>query len=711
MSVQSEIQKLREEIQQHDHKYYVAATPTISDLQYDRLLEKLRELESQHPHLRTADSPTLRVGDAPVPHLEQVEHRVPMLSIDNTYSREDLAAYFERTHRNIADFANAADSDAEESPSKNAKESSKDSASDSSATGSENAVPEPAWVMEYKIDGVAASILYENGILTTALTRGNGSVGDDITHNVKTIRNVPLRLIGDDVPPVLEVRGEVYMTNSDLADLNLQQVAAGEDPYKNTRNVTAGTIRLLDSRIAAQRNLRFFCHGIGYTEGLELQNPTYIEFLAAIQRWGLTPTPDVQRFANAAQTLSGVAKLEEEMPALDFEVDGIVFKLDDLQLRKQLGVRSKSPRWLIAYKFERYEATTRLESIDVQVGKSGAITPVAYLTPIDIADTTVSRASLHNADEIQRLDVRVGDVVVVEKAGKIIPKVVRVEKHLRDGDPQQFQFPTQCPECESPLQRDEGGVYIRCNHAACPAKLRGKLIFFAGRSGMDIDGLGEKIVDQLIDKSMVQGFADLYQLTSQQFVEHVDLVKERKANKLVAAIAETKTRGLARVLTAIAIRHVGARVAKILAGAFGDIDKLRSASLDDLSAVDEVGPVIATSVHQFLNSDDGWQQIQDLRQQGVDMTSPLTAETHATQDSGPLAGKSIVVTGTLQHYTRDSIKAKIEECGGRASSSISKSTDYLVAGTKAGSKLTKAQKLGVQVLTEEEFEQLTNSTT
>ena len=386
------VEQLRREIRRLDHLYYVAASPAVSDLEYDRLLEELKQLEADHPELQSSDSPTQRIGDAPVDHLQQVPHQVPMLSIDNTYSREELQAYFDRTEKLLED-------------------------------------EKIGWVMEFKIDGVAASVRYEDGQMKLALTRGNGQVGDDITHNIRTVRDLPLRLRQPQksiAPKVLEVRGEVYMTNADLADLNLRQIEAGSEPYKNTRNVTAGTIRLLDPSIAAQRNLRFFCHGVGETDGLKATN--HMDFLGEVGELGIPPTPQVRLLNGSKAAMKAVAELEEAMPDLPFEVDGIVFKVNDFAQRERLGIRSKSPRWLIAYKFERYEAVTTLESITVQVGKTGAITPVANLAPVDIADTTVSRASLHNADEIERLDVREGDTVVVEKAGKIIPKVVRVEK-------------------------------------------------------------------------------------------------------------------------------------------------------------------------------------------------------------------------------------------------------------------------------------------
>lgn len=665
-AIETRMRELREEIRHHDRLYYVEAKPVISDLEYDRLLNELKDLEHEHPQWITADSPTQRIGDEPVPYLSQVPHRVPMLSIDNTYSPEELSAYFSRTEKLLEG-------------------------------------EEIGWVREFKIDGVAASILYEDGLLVRGVTRGNGEVGDDITHTIRTIRDVPLRLEGANIPRVLEVRGEVYMTNSDLADLNLRQAEQGLEPFKNTRNVTAGTMRTLDARIAAERNLRFFCHGIGYCEGLEVAN--HLEFLKLVSQLGIPATPGVQSYPNAAAAMAGLEQDEERMAELDFEVDGLVFKVNDIAQRQKLGARSKSPRWMIAYKIEKYEAVTQLKHIDVQVGKTGAITPVAYLEPVEIADTTVSRASLHNADEIERLDVREGDWVVVEKAGKIIPKVVRVEKHRRTCELPQWHFPERCPECSSELQRDEGGVYIRCTNPACPAQLRQRLIFFASRTGMDIDSLGDKIIDQLVDKKLVANFHDLYHLTEADLIENVELVKKKKAEKLIAAIEASKDRGMASVLTAITIRHVGPRVAKILSQHFPDIDALSQADEAQLAEVNEIGPAIAASVSGFLQSPSGKASIDGLRAAGVRLTSDLYRE-DKSEHAGVLSGKTVVVTGTLESFTRDEIKELIERHGGRASGSVSKSTDFVVAGEKAGSKLEKAQALGIRVLTEAEFREL-----
>jgi DNA ligase (NAD+) len=663
-----QIAELREQIRYHDRKYYVEAAPEISDLQYDRLMDELKQLEAAHPELVTPDSPTQRVGEQPVGDLSQVEHRVPMMSIDNTYSVEELRAYGQRAAKLL--------------PGETVE-----------------------WVVELKVDGVAASIVYEDGVLVRAVTRGNGRVGDDITHNIRTIGDVPLRLLGDDPPPVLEVRGEVYMTNADLVKLNELQQAKGEPPYANTRNVTAGTVRLLDPRICAERRLRVFCHGVGYCEGLKAAN--HMDFLAEIGNYGLPPTPHVECFPSFDAAVEHCEALIERLHELDFEVDGLVLKVDNFEQRERLGATSKSPRWLIAYKFEKYEAVTRLNAINVQVGKTGTITPVAELEPVQLAGTTVSRASLHNADEIERKDVRVGDMVVVEKAGKIIPHIVRVEKHERKESLPKFHFPTKCPECETKLTKDEGGVYIRCPNPQCPAQVKERIRYFASRNAMDIEGLGDKLVDQLVGAGLVQGYGDLYRLTLEQ-VANLERMGKKSSENLLAGIAASKDRGLARLLNALSIRHVGARVATVLAENFGSMDALQQATAEQLSEINEIGPTIANSVHAYLHSEYGTKTVDELRAAGVNMEAPKRAAA-ATTGGGVLSGKTLVVTGTLSKYTRDEIHNLIQQHGGRAASSVSKKTDYLVAGESAGSKLDKARDLGVRVITEEEFESLLGS--
>ncbi|MEM9411843.1 MAG: NAD-dependent DNA ligase LigA, partial [Planctomycetota bacterium] len=507
---ESQIQKLSDEIRGHDRAYYVDANPTISDLQYDRLINELKGLEAKFPTLIRDDSPTQRIGDQPVAHLNQLEHTVRMLSIDNTYGIEELLDYGRKTEESLGGPAE--------------------------------------WVVELKIDGVAATVIYEDGILVRALTRGNGEVGDDITHNIRTIADVPLKLTTNSPPKLLEVRGEVYMTNDALVELNQRQADLGQPLYANTRNVSAGSIRLLDPKICAERNLRIFCHGTGLCEGLQSDN--HVDFLSEIGRYGLPPTPNVKSFPSIEKTAAYCEEIVDTLHDLDFEVDGLVVKLNQFQQRDQLGARSKSPRWLIAYKWEKYEAITKVNSIEVQVGKTGAITPVANLEPVELAGTTVSRASLHNAEEIERKDIRVGDTVVVEKAGKIIPHIVRVEKHERKIDLVPFGFPTHCPECPSELVKDEGGVYIRCTNLQCPAQVKERIRYFATRNAMDIEGLGDKIVDQIVSHGLVKGYGDLYRLTVEQLKE-LPRMGVGSSTKLVHAIQQSKTRGLARLLNAL----------------------------------------------------------------------------------------------------------------------------------------------------------------
>lgn len=658
--VAAEIARLRELIRYHDYRYYVLAAPEISDLEYDRLMQRLQALEAEHPELVTPDSPTQRVGEQPVAGLRPITHRVPMLSIENTYSVEELKAFGVRTAKLL--------------PGEKIE-----------------------WVVELKIDGVAVSLLYERGQLVYGATRGNGTVGDDVTHNIRTIRDVPLRLRGD-TPPVLEVRGEVYMTNSDLVTLNELRKKQGEEPFANTRNVTAGTIKSLDPRVAAQRRLRFFCHSVGWAEGLRAR--THMEFLEEMRQYGLPTTPGVTCWPDLESAAAHCESLIERLHELDFEIDGLVLKVNRFDQRERLGATSKAPRWVIAYKFEKYEATTRVKAIRVQVGKTGTLTPVADLEPVELAGTTVSRASLHNADEIRRKDVRVGDVVVVEKAGKIIPHVVRVEKHLRQGPLAPFCFPEKCPECRTELVKDEGGVYIRCPNPECPAQIKERIRFFASRNAMDIEGLGEKLVDQLVERGLVRNYGDLYRLTAQQLMP-LERMGKKSSENLLKHIAASKQRGLARLLTALAIRHVGTRVAEVLANHFGSMDRLCEAPVEELSRVPEIGPIIAQSVYDYLHSAYGRQTIEDLRALGVRMESERPAPV-----SKALEGKTIVVTGTLKNYSRSQIEALIARHGGRATSSVSSKTDFVLAGAEPGSKLEKAKALGVRVLSEEEFEKL-----
>jgi len=667
VSAELQIELLRKQIRHHDRQYYVEARPEITDRDYDLLLTRLRRLEEQHPERITPDSPTQRVGGEPVGELVLVRHRLPMLSIDNTYSAAELAVWGQRV---------------------------------------EKLLPEESieWVLELKIDGVALSLTYQDGHLVLGSTRGNGLVGDDITHNIRTIPAVPLVLAIDSPPKSIEVRGEVYMTNSDLVALNEQQAKQGLAPFANTRNVAAGSIRLLDPRQCAERPLRFFCHGVGDSTGLGLRSQSSL--LAWAEQAGLPIAPCTQSFSSLDALIARGGELIEELHALDFEVDGFVIKVDRFEQQQALGFTAKSPRWAIAWKFEKFEATTKLVRIRVQVGRGGTVTPVADLEPVKLAGTIVRRASLHNAVEVARKDVREGDVLVVEKAGKVIPHVVRVEKHLRTESLEPWSPPLVCPECNTTLVRDPKGVFIRCPNDDCPARCRERLKFFASRGAMDIDGLGDTLVEQLVATGLVRDYSDLYSLTLESLAP-LERMGKQSAQSLLISIDKSRPRGLTRVLNAIGIRHVGSRVATLLCERFPSIDSLRAATQEDLAAVLEIGPVIAAGVHEWLESAYGQRVIEGLRKAGVSL---LAIESQRVLGNA-LLGRTVVVTGTLVGFSRPGAEEAIRRAGGRASSSVSKKTDYLVAGAEAGSKLASAQKLGVAVINEEQFRALVSGDT
>ncbi|MDA7991517.1 MAG: NAD-dependent DNA ligase LigA [Pirellulales bacterium] len=662
------ITDLREKIRYHDRLYYSESQPEISDLEYDRLVEELQQLETDNPSLITPDSPTQRVSGEAIDSLESVRHRIPMLSIGNTYNTRDLKAWGARTKKHIQE------------------------------TGDQDPV---RWVLELKIDGVAASLVYDSGVLTRGATRGNGVVGDDITHNVRTVKAIPLRLGLQNPPPQIEVRGEVFMENSALVALNELQASQGLPAFANTRNVAAGSIRLLDSKECGTRPLRFFCHGVGDVDSLNIDSQ--FEFYTWAKNAGLPVAPRTQRFDSLNDLIDAGTTLIEELHQLDFEVDGFVIKVDRFSQQRLLGNTAKSPRWAIAWKFEKFEATTQLLDIRVQVGRGGTVTPVADLAPVQLAGTTVRRASLHNADEVTRKDVRIGDVLVVEKAGKVIPHVVRVEKHLRSRNLSKWCFPEYCPECNTELVREQHGVYIRCPNNQCPAQQRERLKFFASRNAMDIGGLGDKLVEQLVATGMVQDYADLYSLNVSQ-LQSLERMGTKSAQKIVDEIAISRNRGLVRLLNALGIRHVGPRVSMLLTQKFPTIDFLRRATVEELAAVYEIGDVIAESVHDWLASDYGMQVIDRLMSAGVNME---VLETNDVRD-GSLSGKTVVVTGTLESFTRQEAEEAIQRAGGKPTSSVSNNTDYVISGNEAGSKLAKAKKLGITILNNNQFKELLN---
>lgn len=677
-SVREQIESLRATIRRHDALYYVQATPEISDLEYDKLMRQLKDLEAQHPEFDSDESPSRKVGGAPIAGFVTVEHRVPMLSIDNVYNEAELAEFGQRVGKLLGDHP-------------------------------------CEWLVEYKVDGVALSLIYEEGKLIRAVTRGDGRRGDDVTHNARTMRGVPLQLtditkakskntlFDTDIPSLLEVRGEAYISNSDFAQLQLAATERGEEPLKNSRNATAGAIKLLDPTQCAERRLRFFAHSVGSLEGATFRK--HSDFLKRIEQLGIPSVPRTSVQPNFAAAVEHCQTLMQDLHELDFEVDGIVLKVDDLAVRQELGSTSKAPRWVVAFKWEKYEAETRVADITVNVGKTGALTPVALLDPVEIAGTTVSRASLHNVEEIERLGVQIGDWVIVEKAGKIIPHLVRVEVHRRDGTQRPYPFPTECPECGTPVVKDEGGVYVRCPNPSCPAQLREALRYFASRAAMDIEGLGVKLIEQLVEHKLLSGFSDIYRLPGRR-AEMLELERlgAKSVDNLLAGIEASRERPLWRLLTALNLRHVGTRTAQLLADRFGSMDALAKASETDLATTDEIGDVIAKSVHAFFASEYGQRIISELKELGLNMGSEAAAaEAAARQTEGLLSGKTLVVTGTLTRFKRDEIQALIQKHGGRPSGSVSKNTDYLIAGTDAGSKLEKATSLGVTVLSEDEF--------
>ncbi|HPD29398.1 MAG TPA: NAD-dependent DNA ligase LigA [Phycisphaerae bacterium] len=661
------IARLRDEIRLHDYRYYVLAEPTISDLEYDKLFKELKDLETQFPDLVTPDSPTQRVGGMPLEGFEQVTHAVPMLSIDNTYNEAELREFDARVAKGL---------------------------------GGEKY----EYVVDPKIDGVAISLRYEEGRLVQAATRGDGERGDDITANARTIRAIPLILTADggllrrDIPRLLEVRGEVYWPLDDFNAFNRKRQEAGEPTFANPRNATAGTLKQLDSRVVAQRKLSFTAHGFGEVDPLECD--TQYELFQAFKAWGIPISPYMRRAKNVEEVIGIIREWDRKRGSLDYATDGMVVKVDRLDQRERLGATSRSPRWCIAYKYAAERARTKLHSVRFQVGKLGTITPVANLEPVLLAGTTVKSASLHNFDQIERLGVRVGDMVYVEKAGEIIPQVVGVDIEARPPDAREIRPPARCPECDSETVRDEGGVFLRCVNPACPAQIKERLRYFCARDQMDIEGVGDVLAGQLVDSGLVREFADLYRLKDcREELIALERMGAKSADNLLAAIEKSKANPLARLLAALNIQHVGVSTAIDLAEHFGSMDALIAASREDLQQVEGIGPELAESIYGFLHNEQGRRTIAHLRDVGVNMTQPRKAK----PGSQPFAGKTIVVTGTLEHYGRKDIEDLIRQLGGKPAGSVSKKTDFVVAGAEAGSKLDKARELGVEVIDETEF--------
>jgi len=662
-SVKEKIEKLRNIIEHHNRKYYVEHNPEISDFEYDRLMKELDELEKKNPEMITPESPTQRIGEKPVSGFRQLRHSVPMLSIANTYNEEEVREFDTRIRRLLGEMV-------------------------------------PRYIVEQKIDGVSASLRYEDGRFRLGLSRGNGTHGDNITHNLRTVRDIPLKLSspGIAIPEVLEIRGEVYMANTELSRLNKLQSDRGERNFANCRNAAAGSLKLLNPGLCAQRILRFFAYGEGELQGLDVSS--HEEFLDLVQKLGLPIVPHSEALIGINAALDYCRDMLAQRGHFDYETDGIVIKINDFSQRDTLGSTSKSPRWVIAYKVELYQESTRIQGISVQVGKTGTLTPVAQLDTVKIAGTKVSRASLHNADEIIRKDIRIGDSVVVEKAGKVIPHIVRVELEKRLGSEELFHFPTSCPVCSGDVARDEGGVYIRCINPSCPAQLKERLRFFSTRQAMDIEGLGPALIDQLVDLDMVKTLPDLYNLTVEE-LSGLERMGRKSAENIIRAIAESKDRELAKLLTALGIRHVGEHTARLLAETFNNIRTLMDTPEEILAQIEGIGPVVAGSTYAFMHSNTGKQIITELEGKGLLMA--LDASGQSPADRSEIAGKTFVLTGSLQRYSRNETEELIRKLGGKVTSSVSRNTDYIVAGSSPGSKLAKANGLDIKILNEREF--------
>jgi DNA ligase (NAD+) len=655
--------ELRQLLNHHNYLYYTESRPEISDREFDRLMKELEEIEAAHPEVVTPDSPTQRVGGLPVDGFATVTHRVPMLSIDNTYNPGELREFDGRVRKLLG--------------------------------------KEPVrYVVELKIDGVAISLTYENGLFSVGATRGNGEQGDDVTQNLKTVGGVPLRLRIETPPPLFEARGEVYMSRADFAKLNAERVAGGEKPYENPRNLTSGSLKMLDPKEVRRRRLQLFAYELVTAQDMGVKS--HSAALKLLRELGFPVNPSVQAFDDIEGVVAYCASWEHRRAELPYDTDGLVVKVDDFDQRRRLGMRSKAPRWVVAYKFAAEQALTKLRDIELSVGKLGTLTPIAHLDPVRLAGTTVSRASLHNADFIASKDIRVGDMVVVEKAGEIIPYVIRSEPNARTGGEKPFHFPSKCPVCGSPVVKDPDGPFFRCTGTDCAGRLKRQLRSYAARSAMDIEGMGEEIIEQLVDSNLVRSIPDLYRLTADKVIE-LERMGELSTKNLLDGIEASKSRGLARLLTGLGIRHVGETVADLLAREFGNIDELRNAPLERLSRVEGIGPERAKSIKDYLDSTSGRKTIDDLKDLGLKLTEAPRPKPAGGAD---LSGKTFVVTGTLARYSREEVEEIIKNLGGKAAGSVSKKTSYLVAGEKAGSKLDKAKELGVPVLTEDDFDAL-----
>ncbi|MEO0292713.1 MAG: NAD-dependent DNA ligase LigA [candidate division WOR-3 bacterium] len=658
--IKKEIEELRKKINYHNYRYYVLNEPEISDYEFDKLMERLKKLEEEYPEAWDPNSPTQRVGGEPLEGFSHVIHDPPMLSLDNTYEEKELEEFEKRVLRHLEDRVEVIE-----------------------------------WVIEQKIDGVAVSLEYEKGKFVRGSTRGDGTTGDDITQNLRTIKSLPLQLFEEgEKYDRIEVRGEVFMPISSFITLNKEKEEKGEPLFANPRNATAGTLKSLDPKVVAERNLDIYIHSYGK---LPKEIRTHIEALNFLEKLGfkISPLREVRRGVKLAKDL--IEEWKEKRFELPYQTDGLVFKVNDLELRERLGTTTKSPRWAVAFKFPAERKPTYLKEIKISIGRTGIATPVAILEPVLIAGTTVSRASLFNEDEIKKKDIRVGDEVFVEKGGDIIPYVVGVNKLARKGTERKFKFPEKCPECGEKLIRPEGEAYYRCINIQCPAQIKKKILHYGSRDGMNIEGLGDVLVDQLVEKKLVSNFADLYHLKIEG-IENLERMGKKSAQNLLNSIEDSKNRPFDRLIYSLGIPFVGTYAAKLLTEAFPSIEKLKNAKMEELLRIKGIGENTASSVFSFFRNEKNLSVIEELKKVGVKMESEKIEEKDL-----PLKGKIFVFTGELKKYTRREAEEIVEKLGGRATSSVSKNTNFVVVGENPGSKFKKAQELGVKTITEEEF--------
>ncbi|ODS23291.1 DNA ligase (NAD(+)) LigA [Candidatus Endobugula sertula] len=663
--VEQQIQKLRDDIHHHNYLYYALDTPQIPDVEYDRLLCALQTLEKEHPELVTADSPTQRVGSQPLDVFSQVTHIVPMLSLDNAFNDNELYEF----NRRIIDRLHIEDQQIE-------------------------------YACEPKLDGIAISLLYRGGILVQGATRGDGTTGEDITQNVRTIPSVPLRLQGDSYPLILEVRGEIYMPKAGFQQLNETARNNNEKLFVNPRNAAAGSLRQLDSRITAQRPLEMCAYSVGQVEGGELPD-SHIDILYALSGWGFRINKEIAKVIGIHSCCDYFKKLSEKRDALAYDIDGIVFKVNSLHLQQTLGFISRAPRWAIAMKFPAQEEITQLQDVEFQVGRTGVITPVARLQPVFVGGVTVSNATLHNRDEIERLGVMVGDTVIIRRAGDVIPQIVSVVEAKRPDNATPIEFPQQCPVCASPVVHIEGETAIRCSGGlVCVAQVKEAIKHYVSRKAMDVDGLGEKLVEQLVDSGCIQSVADLYDLKQEQLIV-MERMGEKSAANLLRALERSKTTTLARFIYALGIREVGEATARSLVQHLGNLEALMQADNETLQSINDVGPVVTKFIIEFFSQESNQGMIQRLRDQGVNWP-----DVEVQKADLPLAGVSYVLTGSLDALNRDQAKQYLQALGATVTASVSKKTSCLVAGPKAGSKLVKAEQLGIDIINEEQLVEL-----